>query len=201
MAVSKSETRADKLFVAFTTVKDWSAGGTKPREVWGFNAANKDIAGLTRRTKTVATEIDKILAEFGVDRFDVLTSEDKQALVAARTVMRQLGADVEHAKERVKRHFAVKKEEDRKQEEDARKAIKQAFTQVDIEETVMLLAALGETFLIRARQSRAKQHGRGYAPPVFDSPPEWGGFKPEFVFDEGRHHCISGLNAAQVRRG
>lgn len=161
MAVSKSETRADKLFVAFTTVKDWSAGGTKPREVWGFDAANKDIAGLTRRTKTVATEIDKILAEFGVDRFDVLASEDKQALVAARTVMRQLGADVEHAKERVKRHFAVKKEEDKKQEEYARKAIERTFPQVDIEETVMLLAALGKTFLLKDLRSAVfGSHGR-----------------------------------------
>jgi len=37
---------------------------------------------------------------------------------------------------------------------------------------------------IRARISRAEQHGRGYASPVFDSPPEGGGFQLELVSDK-----------------
>jgi conjugal transfer pilus assembly protein TraV len=38
---------------------------------------------------------------------------------------------------------------------------------------------------IHARD-RAKPHGRGYASPVPDYPPEGGGFQPESVFDEGQ---------------
>jgi len=75
--------------------------------------------------------------------------------------MWRLGQDVEHAKERVKRHFVLKKDEDRKQEEEARKLVAQVFPQVDAEETLLLLIALGEDFFLKdLRSSVFGNYGR-----------------------------------------
>ena len=48
----------------------------------------------------------------------------------------------------------------------------------------MVLQSCFSSVSIRALTYRAKQHGRGYTPPVFDDPQEGGGFQPEFVFDQ-----------------
>jgi hypothetical protein len=41
-----------------------------------------------------------------------------------------------------------------------------------------------EDVSIHARDRATTTFGRGYASPKRDYPPEWGGFQPEFVFDE-----------------
>lgn len=130
--------RYAKLVQYFTTTTDWRTGARVDRLL----VNSKEIVTLTRQAKSVATAISGML-KVCKDRFDILSSEEQQALIGAAQVMKHLGEDIERAKIAVKRIEAERDALDKRREQSAKAAVAAVFPQLDIEMSIALMLHLG----------------------------------------------------------
>jgi hypothetical protein len=140
--MSDDAPRYAKLVQYFTTTTDWRTGARVDRLL----VNSKEIVTLTRQAKSVATAISGML-KVCKDRFDILSSEEQQALIGAAQVMKHLGEDIERAKIAVKRIEAEHDALDKRREQSAKAAVAAVFPQLDIEMSIALMLHLGMDML------------------------------------------------------